>query len=226
MSRTPSLAAAVAVAAAALLCATQAQAQAVIQITEWMYNGNGPTGEYVEFTNLGATAVNFAGWSFDDDSRIAGTVSLSAIGVLAPGASALLVESTADAFRAAWNLAGTVAIIGSNTTNLGRVDEINLFDASGTLVDRLTYGDTAIAGTIRAQNFSGNPGSAADLVPFTVTTGWVLSSLGDGFGSRASTQGDIGNPGVFAPVPEPATWALWLSGMAGVGAAARRRRQA
>lgn len=29
-----------------------------------------------------------------------------------------------------------------------------------------------------------------------------------------------------APVPEPATWALWMAGVAGVGAVARRRRKA
>ena len=49
-------------------------ASAQVYITEWMYNGNGATGEYIEFTNLGATAVDFSGWSFDDDSRNAGTV--------------------------------------------------------------------------------------------------------------------------------------------------------
>lgn len=206
-----------------LLAATPAFAN--IQITEWMYNGNGPTGEYVEFTNLGSTPVDFSGWSFDDDSRTAGTVSLAAIGVLAPGASALLAEAAAADFRAAWNLGAGLAIVGSNTTNLGRADEINLFDASGTLVDRLTYGDAVFAGTVRTQNFSGNPGTPADLASFTVTPGWVLASVGDGFGSYASAFGDVGNPGIYTPVPEPGTWALLLAG-AGVVAGVARRRQA
>lgn len=208
---------------AALALLATAPAFANIQITEWMYNGNGATGEYVEFTNLGGTAVDFTGWSFDDDSRVAGTVSLSAIGMLAPGASAVLTEAAAADFRAAWNLGASVAIVGSNTTNLGRADEINLFDAAGNLVDRLTYGDAVFAGTIRTQNFSGNPGSTADLASFTVTPGWVLSSVGDGFGSYASGFGDVGNPGLYAPVPEPGTWALLLAG-AGVLAGVARRR--
>jgi predicted extracellular nuclease len=212
-----------AIAAAACLGASAAQAQ--VQITEWMYNGNGPTGEYVEFTNLGTTVVDFTGWSFDDDSRVAGTVSLSAIGLLAPGASALLAEADAASFRAAWNLAGGVAVVGSNTANLGRADEINLFDASGALVDRLTYGDAVFPGTIRTQNRSGNPGSLGDLTPFTVTTGWVLASAGDVYGSYASTLGDLGNPGVFlTAVPEPGSWALLLAGFALV--AGRKRRKA
>ena len=199
-------------------------AQADIQITEWMYNGNGPTGEYVEFTNLGGAAVDFTGWSFDDDSRVAGTVSLSLIGVLAAGESAVLTEGADAVFRAAWSLGAGVKLVGSNTTNLGRADEINLFDASGALVDRLTYGDTVFAGTVRTQFFSGNPGAAADLLPQTVTSGWVLASVGDSFGSYASTQGDVGSPGVYAPVPEPGTLALWLAGVAAGGGIARRRR--
>lgn len=206
----------------ALLASTPAFAN--IQITEWMYNGNGTTGEYVEFTNLGSTAIDFTGWSFDDDSRTAGTVSLSAIGLLAPGASALLAEAAAADFRAAWNLGAGVAIVGSNTTNLGRADEINLFDAAGNLVDRLTYGDAVFAGTIRTQNFSGNPGSPADLASFTVTPGWVLASVGDGFGSYASSFGDVGNPGLYAPVPEPGAWALLLAGAGVVAGVASRRK--
>lgn len=212
----------VATAAAASLGSAAVHAQ--VQITEWMYNGNGPTGEYIEFTNLGTTAVDFSGWSFDDDSRVAGTVSLSAIGLLAPGASALLAEADAASFRAAWNLGSGVAVVGGNTTNLGRADEINLFDASGALVDRLTYGDAVFAGTVRTQNRSGNPGSLADLTPFTVTTGWVLASAGDAFGSYASSLGDLGNPGAFLlPVPEPGSWALLLAGSAVVARLVRRK---
>lgn len=205
----------------ALMAATAAQAN--IQITEWMYNGNGPTGEYVEFTNLGSTPVDFSGWSFDDDSRAPGTTSLSGLGVLAPGASALLAEADAASFRSAWALGAGVPVVGGNLANLGRADEINLFDAAGNLVDRLAYGDAVYAGTIRTQNFSGNPGTLADLDGFTVTPGWVLAAVGDGFGSYASTLGDVGNPGLFAPVPEPGTWALLMAGVAVVAGVARRR---
>lgn len=46
--------------AGALLCAAAfaPAASAQVYITEWMYNGNGTTGEYIEFTNLGSTAVD------------------------------------------------------------------------------------------------------------------------------------------------------------------------
>lgn len=200
-----------------------ADAHATMEITEWMYNGNG--GEFVEFTNMGLTPIDMTGWSYDDDSRLPGVFSLSGFGVVGVGESVVITESTESAFRSAWALTPSVKVLGGYTNNLGRNDEINLFNASSALVDRLTYGDTAFPGTIRTQNFSGNPNSVAALVPQTVTTNWVLASTGDVFGSYASTSGDIGNPGdfVFAPIPEPSTYAMVMAGLALLGFVARRR---
>ncbi|WP_349742200.1 lamin tail domain-containing protein [Roseateles cavernae] len=193
-------------------------AQAQVQITEWLYN----TSEFIEFTNLGSTAVDFSGWSFDDDSRLAGVVNLSGFGLVGAGESVILAESDAADFRAAWGLAASVKVIGNNGTNLGRADEINLFDGAGQLVDRLTYGDQA-RGTVRADTRSGNPLSLADLQQ-TTPTRWVLASDGDAFGSRLSLDGGIGNPGQFAlAVPEPSSYALLIGGLALLAGVARRR---
>ena len=166
-----------------------------IVISEWMYNGAGTSnmGEFVEFTNTGTTSVDMTGWSFDDDSRTAGTISLSAFGVVAPGQSVILTDETASNFATIWGLSG-VCIIGSNTANLGRNDEINLFDAGGNLVDRLTYGDENFPGTIRTLNRSCNI-PASDYYYMTAQTSWLLATENDSFESKVSTRGEMGSPG-------------------------------
>lgn len=201
-----------------------------VQITEWMYNGNGATGEYIEFTNMGSVAVSFAGWSFDDSSRMPGSVSLSDFGLVGAGESVILTEATAEAFRSAWNLGAGVKVIGGNENNIGRGDEINLYATGDILVDRLTYGDAIFPGTIRAQNASGNPLAIGDLASETITANWVLAAAGDAYGSYYSvvdgSSVDLGNPGTFiyAPVPEPGNYAMLLAGLGLIAGFVRRRK--
>jgi predicted extracellular nuclease len=148
-------------------------------------------------------------------------VSLSALGTVAAGESFIVAEPTAAAFRTAWNLSTAVKVLGENTANLGRGDEMNIYDAASTLVDRLTYGDQVIAGSIRAQNASGNPKTLAALGANDALQ-WQLAATGDAFGSYAGVAGNLGNPGSFALVPEPAT--LGLAALAGTAIALRSRR--
>jgi len=167
-----------------------------MQITEFMYQG--ANGEFIEFTNVGTAPVDMTGWSFDDDSRTAGSFDLSAFGIVQPGESVILTEVTATAFRAAWGLDASVKVIGglAGGNNLGRNDEINLYDASGNLVDRLSYGDQNFPGTPRTQGFSAWT-TADNLDPTTVETGWVASTLNNSQNARSSTGGDLASPGIF-----------------------------
>jgi len=193
------------------ILAVASVSHAGIYITEWMYDGT-LNGEFVEFTNVGPTPINMTGWSYDDDSRIPGEFDLSGFGTVLPGESVLITEDTASAFRTKWSLPASVKVLGGVTNNLGRNDEINLFDADGNLVDRLTYGDNTYApGSIRTQRFSGNPSTPAALGANDVWQ-WQLSFVGDSFGSYTSTAGNVGNPGVY--IPEPATLVLMALGVA------------
>lgn len=209
--------------AGALVVATLAGAAAAqVRITEWQYNGI----EFVELTNLGSTAVDMTGWSFDDDSNTPDSFSLSAFGTLGAGQSAILSELPAADFRAAFpTMSASVPVIGGNTQNLGRADQINIYDAADVLVDRLTFADNAVpANGPRTDVHSGNPSTLAlalqDASGDTGATGWVLSGAGDIYGSTLSTLGGYANPGVFALVPEPAS----LSAIAGLAMIVRRRR--
>lgn len=185
-----------------------------IRITEYMYSGL--AGEFVELTNVGITPVDMTGWSYDDSDQIPGAQDLSAFGIVDPGESVVFTEADATAFSTAWSLIG-VSVIGGVTNNLSRNDEINIYDNTSALVDRLGYGDQTFVGSIRTQNKSGNPTTPAALGandPFQ----WTLAANADAYGSYVAVGGDIGNPGHY--VPEPTTAFLVL---VGVAALIRRR---
>jgi hypothetical protein len=80
--------------------------------------------------------------------------------------------------------------------NYGRNDQINLYNAGGELVDRLTYGDQNIPGTIRTDNRSGQAPCSA--IGQNTVAAWQLSTVGDAYGSVAATTGEVGRPGFFA----------------------------
>lgn len=189
--------------ALAAALAVSSSAHAAVYITEWAYAAG--TGEYVELTNFGPGPVDFAGWSYDDDSRTPGSFDLTGFGLVQPGQSVVFTEATdASAFSAAWSLPPSVLVLANNTNNLGRNDEINIYDASSNLVDRLTFGDQNFPGSLRTQNVGGNiPPAALGLnAPLLA----VASVSGDAYGSHASSAGDIGSPGTY--IPEPSSLAI------------------
>ncbi len=205
-----------------------AGASADIRITEYMYQGNNAgadaLAEFFEITNFGAAAVNMAAWSIDDNSQTPGSQSLASLGMLAPGESAVVTEMTDAAFRARWGLGAAVKILAGNTQNLGRGDEINLYDGT-TLIDRLTFDDqagkgfrTRAASGWRYRSLGGGPYGDADST-------WALSTVGDAQNSwkaiSPANADDIGSPGSYV-VPAPG--ALGLLGLGALIAGRRRAR--
>jgi hypothetical protein len=164
--------------------------QGNIRITEYMYGG--VNGEYVEFTNVSSTPVDMTGWSFDDNTRLAGSQNLTPFGIVQAGESVILTEAPADSFRLAWHLCPTIKVVGDNVNNMGRADEINLFNASTALVDRLTYDDQTLGG-VRASGKSAWVSAAG--LGINKSTMWTLSAAADTLGSHTSNGGDIGSPG-------------------------------
>lgn len=199
----------------AAIAATAGSALANIRITEYLYSG--ASGEFVEFTNVGVSPIDMTGWSFDDNSRAPGSMDLSGFGIVQAGESVIMTEIDAALFRTNWSLSAGVKIIGLNANNLGRADEINIYDGS-TLVDRLTYDDQTLGGP-RTQNKSANTGLAN--LGTNVITSWSLSSVADSYGSYASTGADVANPGKYLPIPAPGPMALLGLGLF----AARRSRR-
>lgn len=194
---------------AVLLFATLVPAGAFasnVFITEWMYKGGG--GEFVELTNAGNTDVDVTGWSYDDDSRTPGVFDLSDFGIIAAGESVIFTEANVSDFRTEWGLNASVKVLGLVENNIGKSDEINIYDGSGSLVDRLTYeGDT-----IKTEGFSGNPQTEAALGANDDSL-WVLAYTGDQFGSWVSSFAAVGNPGSYNPVPVPGAFSLMAFGI-------------
>lgn len=194
-------------------------ADAAIRITEWMYSG--APGEFVELTNVGGPAVDFTGWSYSDEDNVPGTISLSSLGVVAPGESVLFTDALEGDFRTGWSLPAGVKILGEVTDNLSRNDAIYIYDAANAIVDVLDYGDQSTPGAgPRTADSSGNPMTLAALGANNPAL-WVLSSVGDAYGSYAA-GGSTGNPGSFSLVPEPA--GITLAAIAAAMFGRRRRR--
>jgi hypothetical protein len=167
-----------------------------IKITEWAYNGI----EFFELTNMGRAAEDMTGWSYSDSTRTpapaATSTNLSAFGRVAPGESVIVSELSADAFRTAWGLPATVKVIGGNAVNLGRSDEINIYDESGAQVDRLTYNDQGAGDVAGPRTDTSSAWVPAGSVGANTASTWTKSTLADAEGSWQSTTANFfGSPG-------------------------------
>jgi len=202
---------------AAIAAATAASNAQNVQITEVMYTGL--FGEFVELTNLSGPDADFAapstngsdnGWKFSDNRAgtnvVTGTAtSLSQIGLLAAGKSAIITEVSDTIFIQAWytepgkTSVALVAtkIVENNAINLGRADTVNIYDEDNFLIQSLPYSDSAPINGPRSEDVSAKPP-----VPYSGNfTNWTLSAIGAGSAAWKAgvpaAPGPIGSPGVY-----------------------------
>ncbi len=211
-------------------------AQGSIRLTEVMSSsGVGGTADWWEITNYGTSSVDISGWKMDDNSfAFANSVALAGVTSIAPGESALFVESAAPLtdipnFRAFWTgTAGSSVQIGSYTgSGVGLSsagDGLVLFNATGTeMTPRVTFGAATTGSSFYySYDSAGSPATSPN-------ANALLSSLGvlDGqvtFNSATSLPQNIGSPGTaINAVPEPSSIAF-LGCAAALYAGLRRRR--
>jgi hypothetical protein len=161
----------------------------------------------------------------DDASNAFGTsVALNGITSIAAGESVIFLETASPttvgaSFLSTWFGTNGGPRIGSYTgSGIGLStggDAVNIFDGSGTLQAKVTFG-TADA-TSPYQTFD----NAAGLNNAAIT---LLSESGvNGAFIAANDTAEIGSPGLIAAVPGPESYAFMLAGLAVVGAIARKR---
>lgn len=210
---------------AAALFAVAGVAHAEVRITEvapWS-SGDSPIGaDWFELTNTGASAVDLAGWSMDDNSATAGVAPLSGVGSIAAGSSVIFVEgdvTTTASFIDTWFggkapvgfAIGTYSGRGVGLSTSG--DAVNVFDATGALQASVSFG--ASTSGLSFDNAEGLDGGAISRLSAVGANG-AFTALGD--------ASEVGSPGRIAAVPEPETYALMLAGLGLIGGIARKRR--
>ena len=174
---------------------------AQLRITEVMsdsaHSDSGANGDWFEITNTGATAVNLAGYAFDDDSEDPTASGNFPSVSLAAGASLIVLnEDDADTFRDTWNLAASLNVITRTSftdfPGFGRGgDEVFLFDPNNAVVDSFAFGAAT-------EGFSFARFSDGTNVPGSLSSNGLL-----GASLSTDTTPDIASPGVTAVPPAP-----------------------
>lgn len=203
-------------------------ASAAIIITEVMssssHAGGSNNADWFEVTNTGASAVNITGWSWDDDSALAGTATFGSLTSIAAGQSIIVSQETVGVanetlWKTDWGLLPTAVVVNVGSANpipgfSANGDSIFIFDATNTQVATVVFGSATTGSSFQwdtAGNFLGvsqNGVDGAYVAPFS------------GVGVAAGT--DVGSPGsAVTAVPEPSTLVA-LSAM-GVAAIMRKR---
>lgn len=178
-----------------------------IKITEVMSSSNAGTGDWIELTNFGSTAVDITGWKIDDNSfNFLQAFPLNGVTSIPAGKSVVFLEvpstSTPDAdipnFKSIWGAKVNNVSVGSYTGNsLGfsptQADGVVIFKADQTEVCRVSFAAATI-GSSFYWTYKQDGSSVASAVVSTVGFVNGTNTNQDTF-SSASAIKDIGSPG-------------------------------
>jgi predicted extracellular nuclease len=155
-------------------------------------NSSAYNADWFEITNYGDSTINLAGYTWDDESGIAGTVTFPSV-TIAPGQAIVVLDDVAankDAFLAEWKLyAGSVTIVandemtGSFPSLSQNGDGVYLFDANGAELTNSTYAAATAGYSVEFDTTGAFTGDAVDGVN----------------GAYSSLEGDVASPGNGTP---------------------------
>ncbi|MFZ2986729.1 PEP-CTERM sorting domain-containing protein [Ideonella sp.] len=159
--------------------------------------------------NSGATAANFAAFWFTDTTNDSGTGGTSWYESLTiPSETFLLTANTAVTFSVNYSLS-------AYATEAGEYSSTTMsFTTSGNGAPQTAY---ATASASFVDGVTSNTESGSLSVTYRNRTGSETTG-------RLSGAVDSSGYGAVAAIPEPGTYAMFLAGLAAMGAVARRRR--
>ncbi len=206
------------------LVAISSSALADLRITEVMSSsagGGSPTGDFLEITNYGSSAISMSGWKMDDNSfDITKAVALNGITSIGAGESVIFIESAAGAavnsFKTFWGGLTGVQVgyySGSGISFGSGGDSAILFNPAAAEATRVTFG-AATAGKTFYWGYNAATGAVDP------SYDGLVSSVGTiGTQVTFTSSGDTGSLGT-AIIPTPG--AVALLGFAGL--VSRRRK--
>jgi hypothetical protein len=187
--------------------------------------GGSPTGDFLEITNYGSSAISMSGWKMDDNSfDITKAVALNGITSIGAGESVIFIESAAGAavnsFKSFWGGLTGVQVgyySGSGTGLSSGGDGVILFNAAAAEATRVTFG-AATAG----KTFYWGYNAATGVVDPSYNG--LVSAVGTiGTQVTFTSSGDTGSLGTaIGTLAVPTPGAVALLGLAGL--VSRRRK--
>ncbi|MBJ7355431.1 MAG: lamin tail domain-containing protein [Thermoleophilaceae bacterium] len=156
--------------------------------------------DWFEVTNTGGVAVDITGWKVDDGSAtFASAVALTGIGSIEPGQSVIFLEgdaAKANQFKTAWFgeyvpdgfAIGTYSGSGIGLSSSG--DQVNVYNADGTLITGVAFGASSAA------SFDNAAGAGASTPPLPTLSTFSVAGTNGAFTAGTET----GSPGRLTSV--------------------------